>query len=413
MALSYKVGSFAQPTSTNASFGVTGVGFVPKVVILFCNNATADGSQANAHVSIGAASSTSARFGGSIESKNGQSASSVGFDEESTIALTIANDVPTILVKADFVSFDSDGFTLNFSTVDANARIINYIAIGGADLTNANVGNASIPASTGNKSFTGIGFKPDALIFVNVTDYTVLPSSASDNVKLSIGFGLSSTARGYAANYNEKITSPSITKRKQIVTKAIGCLTSASMTWEADMVSMDADGFTLNFSTVDAGAADIFFYIALKGGQYKTGTFTQKTSTGSQATTGIGFTPTGVIFASVNNTSSSSIVNTARFSLGSGSSSTSRGCIWLGSTNGVSTTVTNSNLDRSNIIKMMTEAGTPTTQAAADLTSLDSDGWTLNWGTADATAREILYLALGSNAATIKRFQHLPLLGIG
>jgi hypothetical protein len=47
---------------------------------------------------------------------------------------------------------------------------------------------------------------------------------------------------------------------------------------------------------------------------------------------------------------------------------------------------------------MMT-AGTPTTEAIADLVTLDSDGWTVNWTTADATAREILALAIGDAPA--------------
>jgi hypothetical protein len=32
---------------------------------------------------------------------------------------------------------------------------------------------------------------------------------------------------------------------------------------------------------------------------------------------------------------------------------------------------------------------------SADLTSFDSDGFTLNYGTSDGTAREVIYLALG------------------
>jgi hypothetical protein len=39
-----------------------------------------------------------------------------------------------------------------------------------------------------------------------------------------------------------------------------------------------------------------------------------------------------------------------------------------------------------------------TTDAEADLNSFDADGFTLNWSTADATAREFIYLAFGSDA---------------
>jgi hypothetical protein len=37
--------------------------------------------------------------------------------------------------------------------------------------------------------------------------------------------------------------------------------------------------------------------------------------------------------------------------------------------------------------------------AAADIQSLDSDGFTLDWTTVDATAREFFYVAIGASAA--------------
>jgi hypothetical protein len=40
-----------------------------------------------------------------------------------------------------------------------------------------------------------------------------------------------------------------------------------------------------------------------------------------------------------------------------------------------------------------------TTEAQASLASLDADGFTLNWGTADATQREVLALAFGDAPA--------------
>ena len=46
----------------------------------------------------------------------------------------------------------------------------------------------------------------------------------------------------------------------------------------------------------------------------------------------------------------------------------------------------------------------------ADLSSFDSDGYTLNWSTADATAREFVALAVGSTAAPPATTGHLMLL---
>jgi hypothetical protein len=42
---------------------------------------------------------------------------------------------------------------------------------------------------------------------------------------------------------------------------------------------------------------------------------------------------------------------------------------------------------------------TPTSAGEADLSSMDSDGFTLNWTSTDGTARETLYLAFGDAPA--------------
>jgi hypothetical protein len=68
----------------------------------------------------------------------------------------------------------------------------------------------------------------------------------------------------------------------------------------------------------------------------------------------------------------------------------------LGETDNVSPTVASRNLDRTKLIKMMTEGASPTVQAAADHVSFDSDGQTINWTTADATARQIIVLWIGN-----------------
>jgi hypothetical protein len=113
--------------------------------------------------------------------------------------------------------------------------------------------------------------------------------------------------------------------------------------------------------------------------------------------------------------------NVRKFSMGFGSSASARFNIW----NGADGTNLNQHLDSASIIKMLTPgaAGSPTTNAVADLVSFDADGFTLNWTTADATAREILYLAFGSTAVVTppvvmgplpsSRIKNLVLLGAG
>lgn len=410
MALSTFVGSLAQPGSTGNQ-AITGLGFQPKAIIFYYTSLTAVGNGADNRTGYGFATSSSDRrcVYGSVT--NGASSTAGGHDN--TKCITFINDTPTVLSAADFVSMDADGFTINWTTVDATARTVCFLALGGSDLTNVKTGQGTSPASTGNAATTGIGFKPDTIltIFVRGTA-TAPPSNSTTGNRHQIGFGVSSSQRNVLttqANYN----GPFVAKRLQLSTKVISMMDNAgaAKTMEADLVSFDSDGFTLNWSTVSSGV--YFHYLVLKGAKFATGVFNQPTSTGNNAVTGVGFQPQAIMLASANNVSSASIVANKRISIGAASSSSARAHIWMGATDTGSTTICNQDYDNTKVIKMMTE-GTVAIQAAADLNSFDSDGFTLNWTTADATAREVIYFAVGAaSAATAQYYPFLISLGVG
>jgi len=85
----------------------------------------------------------------------------------------------------------------------------------------------------------------------------------------------------------------------------------------------------------------------------------------------------------------------ARASFGWATGTSNRSCFWIGETDNVSPTVARRNIDTTKLIKMMTESSSPTVNAAADHVSFDSDGQTINWSTADGTARQIIVLWIG------------------
>ena len=379
MALQTFVGSLAQPSSTGNQ-AITGVGFKPIAVIFFANTSTADGSIADEQVMMGMATSSANRAtvsGGHANSSTNQYRS-----HNAGKCIALISTTGSVLSSADFVSMDSDGFTINWSNADATARIVNFIAIGGSDVTNVFVKQFTAPTVTGNQGITGVGFKPDALILMSPVYETAPPNTdTSGGGGISLGFAVSSTQRG---GIGFDATPESLQKAEPV------CSANSQ---EADLVSLDSDGFTLHWSVVDT-VADYWYALCLKGGQYSVGSDTQKTSTGTKANTAPGFQPTGLLLFSQDQASSTSVQTTARFSFGAASDTTHRGAIWSGQT---ASGNSDQNLDRTKVIKMMTEAATPTTQASADLSSFDTTGFTLNWGIADATAREFIYLVLGNN----------------
>jgi hypothetical protein len=164
---------------------------------------------------------------------------------------------------------------------------------------------------------------------------------------------------------------------------------------------MDSDGFTIN-QTVAAGVNSLVPYIAIKGGQWKVGTDTQKTSTGTKATTGVGFQPSGLILGSVCDTQTAGSAANARWSFGA-TDGTRSVATWTGDSDNVADAITNTIMSSTKAIVLATEgtSASPTTNAEAAISSLDSDGFTLNWSTADATARVFGYVAFGSNASGV------------
>jgi hypothetical protein len=164
---------------------------------------------------------------------------------------------------------------------------------------------------------------------------------------------------------------------------------------------MDSDGFTVNWSTAATGQN--IFVLCLKGGQYKAGAFLQKTSSGSQGTTGVGFQPTGWMNYSSGVVAGTTVVaNPSALTVAywaAASDATHRAVMFSGEGS-----YGRAELDRAAVYTHRADDSTPTLNAKADLTSFDSDGFTLNYGTADATAREIIYLAMGNAAAAAPPF---------
>lgn len=388
MALSVKVGSFTQPAVTGNQ-AVTGVGFQPKAVLFFGTRQTADGNAVDACHFWGAATSAADRWAGSTLSRDAAAASVVHVGKKTDKCYVVLQHSTTVLAEADFVSFDSDGFTVNWTTADATARVVNYIAFGGADLVSAKAGNFNTIAVTGAQNVNTVGFQPSTVMLFGVTDGTGTGVQARSGMP-SLGWAASPTAQACTTAYDNSGAATSDTARKQLTDH---CFYTLDGEGSAILTQMLSDGFALNFDDA-MPAAKLVFYLALKGPQAAVGSFNQPTVTGNQAITGLDFQPKTVLLASFCNAASTAIVDNGRQSLGAASGVTERASIWLGALDNQANMVCDQALTRSKVLTMLTE-GTPTLNAEADLASLNADGFTLNWTTVDGTPRQVLYLALG------------------
>jgi hypothetical protein len=383
--LSTKAGSFTGSGSTGNQ-SITGLGFQPKVVLFRYNMGTSTGSASDSVIGFGVGiSSSDRRTSGNYSSNNLSTSSNAAWNQDTYVIYT-----PSGSSRADFVSMDSDGFTINWVT--SSSMVVEYLALGGTAVTNYKTGVAAAKTSTGNQSYTGVGFQPTALL-VWAGKFSTSPLDQSTNGSGLFGFATSSSARGMVAWRNQNGSNPQGAKHRQSTQRILSTTTTFT---EADFVSFDSDGFTLNYNTA-GGSADVFYYLALRGPQFKVSSFNQATTTGNQSITGAGFTPKASIMISANDVSGNNDAAQAhaRASFGWATGTSNRSSFWIGETDNVSPTVARRNIDTTKLIKMMTESSSPTVNAAADHVSFDSDGQTINWSTADGTARQIIVLWIG------------------
>jgi hypothetical protein len=390
------VGSFTKTTSAAPVTQAVahGLGETPKALIIWGARKTNTTLGANAAVAFGV-SDTSTERSVSFES-NDAAAVSQAQRRISNDMITMVDELGNLRAEADLQSVDATNFTLNWTTNNTSAYIFHFIAIGGTHVQ-AKVVSWTMATATGDQSITGVGFKPDVVIHAHAgSGHTTAPSSTSQHGAFGLG---AMDAQGGQWAYAVFSTDASDLTDTSRYSRGDECLLavggSQSEVKDATFVSMDNDGFTINYSNANASAGQVFS-LALKGVQAQAGVFNKTTSaaTASQPVSGVAFRPRVVLLAGVQDTTRTVASAHTRFAVGA-SDVTTEGAIAIHDDDGEDTSsVDGVHSTTKAYVKLNNDA--QTTDAAADLTSLDTDGFTLSWTTNDAVATEIFYLALST-----------------
>jgi hypothetical protein len=284
---------------------------------------------------------------------------------------------------------DSDGFTINWTTNDGSARIINYVALGGDDIQ-VDAGLMSAPTSNGTQSET-TAFEPDMVFFIGQTDSAV-PGQQS-YAEPGIGFAIdSSNEVAQLASYESAAASSRVQKSDRTVVSIEPF--NGSYYFEAQFDSKSSSSFTLDWVTT-SGFVVKWAWLAIKGVGTKIGSFNQSTSAGNQSVTGVGFTPAVVFVTGFNAAATSSVLQAAKSFVGAAVSSSDRFALSRGADARTGNSDKSTNLDRAVFLKHITGGNpSPTIDSVADFVSFNSDGFTLNNTTVDATSREVVFFAL-------------------
>jgi hypothetical protein len=259
-----------------------------------------------------------------------------------------------------------------------------------SDTMEAQSGYFNLASGGGNVVVTGVGFQPDlVLILANYPN-----NNTWQNVMTTLGaygghwmhFG---AASGSAADEQFCVCEWS----DYLAVAPAGCdgvgkftsgavsvgINGTVVTHQAELLSMDADGFTLSQSVAPPGNVQMA-YLAMRepNGFFKVGVGTQPAAGGLYATTGVGGEPTFVMFATEGK-DTENIEAYMQLSLG-GSDGVDQSSSFAGSL-----TPRKSRFSQSQCLQMC--EGDETVYATANFDSLNADGFTLDWTVNQGDAR--------------------------
>ena len=397
-AIDVKKGTFYKRTSAGTQ-AITGVGFQPKAILFWATLQTAVGNSIANYTGYGFTAGVGSSASVSAWSDR-VDPSNTGRKNSVTNAIQLQTTGGTDAGQATLNSFDADGFTLDWASANATGYIIHYYAIGGSDLTTATTSSIFINTTDATRSVSNLSFQPEMLFFLNGGNVSATSTDTARG-KLGIGFGNNTTDQGGLGLLWEDASGSSDTCSVQRVDQIEGlsntCNTADSF---GNISSFDANGFTLNISDLPSANFPVHF-LALKGGTYKTGNFLKPTATGYATTTGLSFQPKGLMLLSRNKVAGTTVTAAGGLTVGVAASTTSagtdQGAISINEPDADAQNDENGNRTSTTTVFTAFKGTADTLTGEADFTRFNSDGFTLNWTTADATADEILYWAIGDN----------------
>jgi hypothetical protein len=409
MALDSATGTF----SLNASTGnqsVTGLGFQGKCGVFWTVAMNAAGAAANVDASYGVAVSSTER--GCITGRADDAASTMDVASGNSNAallktFTDATATPTDL-EVDFVSWDSDGFTVNVVDAPGSTVRVHYVVWGGSTITDAAV-TAFATTATATQAVTGVGFTSDMILFLNNRRAAgATGTHHSENIGICTGVGEEGA-------YNSVDTDNSANSECKGWSKAVSLMgnfsgTSTTVQLESRVTTIGSDGFTLTHDTQSSDGENVIA-LCVSGGDWKLLADSQKTSTGTKSKTGMGFEPIGLLGISggiINTTSPTR--NDAVGVMGAYKGGTEHATAHV-SDDAAATSDANKIDSATKFLVMPLNNGSTT--AECDVTTLDVDGYTLDWTTADAVAREFFVLGWSAGGAVSPKPKSFAMMGCG
>jgi hypothetical protein len=376
-------GTFQTGTgAVSTTVAVTGVGFPPQAIFFMGEN------------SLGCAISTTNRWAVAAGRTNSSSSGDSGSYATNDQCVVHNTNKNTLNGKLDLQSMDADGFTLVVDDQFATDELFGFIAFSAGQF---DAGVMTEPGATGNQSVSSMAFEPDAVIFASGS-WTAHNSNQVGR-HMVVGYATSSTARAKLMHANNDNCTDcgtcgrySVDEGELLLTECMGAMQHTCATRHndsrADFVSMNSDGFTVNW--LERKASNLHYWFAMKIGAAAVGSFSTRTDTTQEAVTSVGFEPGAIFLLSNGNSDPQFNMGLAsdpanRFHARSVHKSNSTGG-GNGAPTGVWDVGTDTMLEEFNNSFVL--------EASMDLVSMDNLGFTFVMDDADSAAKTVSYLAM-------------------
>lgn len=406
MALDAAVGSF-DITTGSSDVAVSGLGFQPKVVIFFWNGRTGSVDAvggADIHSGFGFTIGVGSNRAVACNSDDGntvQDANSVAQDNACIVDIDFT---PAVVGRASLKSFDSGGFTLQIDDAFPTNYRIAYMALGGADITNLAIGSFNEPGATGNQSQSGLGFQPDIVCFVHAQESTTVNTPVAGG-GLGMGWAKSSSNRWVWNGFSEHTgATTSDTQTNCQASEVINMQSATSglaVTGRAEFVTMDSDGFTINW--LERVSTRQCFYLAMRapGASFVGDFVTSVTLDADIVESGFGFTPKATMCVSACKVASTPNTGVADNELSIGAFTSTSNRIAMGHTDddAAGTMVCGTAIEFDSVYVACTQVDATAIEGLVDVQSIDADGFTLNQDDADAVAAFVGFVSFGNGPA--------------
>lgn len=240
------VGTLVKSTSGGgATQSVSGLQGTPSVVIFWSEGATTLNTWRTGHqTSFGMATSTE-QYCQAVAVEDAAATSNGSRNISNNRAIRFIDPNGTVLADAT-CAISGTSFTLTWGTNDSNAFLIHYKILFGVSV---DIVPFTTPAASGSQSITGAAFQPQAVLFFHGGAQTAFNTSTGTNATLGIGACDSSLNQWYCTTASSEPVATTITDTAFATGFAIIVIAGDGANFgQANVTSLDAAGFTLNWS---------------------------------------------------------------------------------------------------------------------------------------------------------------------